>query len=255
MRHFATIRLAAALALAFALLAPPAPAAAQDLYKICTGCGERIEKPKERDVKFCLACGVDLTKLKYRRKSERELLVEAVEAKMKDYGDPKFFSPEEWYRRGETSEDELTKLACFRLSVKLRDDARVRSNIGAIFDRKGMAEEALAEFRRSVELDEKYAIGHNNLAKALLDLGKDAEARRHLDRAVELEPGNALFLKNRADLLAADGDLKGAEAGYRKALALDPDGPAGRLAAFKLSQIAPEPVKIEKRGGGDDGGK
>lgn len=236
-------------------LAGASPAHAEDLYKSCPGCGETLAKPADREIKFCFGCGKDLAGVKYRRKSERELLLEGIEAKMKDYGDPKLFSAEEWYRRGDTAEDEITKLACFRLSLKVRDDARVRNNIGAIYDRKGFTEEALAEFRRAVELDERYAIGHANLGKALLDLKRADEARRHFDRALELEPKNALFVKNRGDLLCAAGDLKGAEAAYREALALDPDGLAGRLAAFKLNQIAPEPEAVGKPAGERDGTK
>ena len=248
--------LAAALAalLCAPLLSPPPAPAAEALFKTCPKCATTLAKPAEAEVKFCYGCGADLSGVKYRRKTEGELVAEAVAQKLRELGEPKLLTAEEWYRRGDTSEDEIVKMACFRQSLRVRDDARVRSNLGALLDKRGLAEAAEAEFRRAVELDDAYAIGHNNLGKVLLERRRFDEARVHFDRATALEPDNRLFAVNRADLLSAVGDRKAAESIYREVLKADPDSPAGRIAAFKLSLIAPEKEPVERPSAGKEGG-
>ena len=57
----------------------------------------------------------------------------------------------------------------------------------------GDRETAAAErsFRRAIELNSNYPIAHEWLAILLAELGNDAEARKHIDIAVELDPVEA----------------------------------------------------------------
>jgi Flp pilus assembly protein TadD len=76
--------------------------------------------------------------------------------------------------------------------------------------------------RRLVARHEGSWFGHANLGSALLARGELAEAERHLARAVELNPDNALALGNLAELRVRQDDPASAEDLLRRALAAQP---------------------------------
>ena len=82
------------------------------------------------------------------------------------------------------------------------------------------AEPAFAALREEGPEDGNLIHDH---AVCLFQLGRQMEALRELDRAVELEPDHPYRYASRAWIRAALKDVDGAIADYRKALELDPD--------------------------------
>jgi tetratricopeptide (TPR) repeat protein len=74
-------------------------------------------------------------------------------------------------------------------------------NIGIALAQSKKPDEAMQYFDRAVNLDPNQAMAYN--AKALLYLKTDrqSEALNNLDKALELEPGNTESLKLRSQIL------------------------------------------------------
>lgn len=64
---------------------------------------------------------------------------------------------------------------------------------------------------------------HNKLAMALILMGRPAEAKKELDRALKLEPTNAYYWNNLAVTFYQRKNYSAAIKYFRKAIALDPD--------------------------------
>ncbi len=65
--------------------------------------------------------------------------------------------------------------------------------------------------------------------------GDASGARRHLDRALELDPGLVAARYDRGEVLLAEGELDAAEADFREVVRLRPDQWAGH---FRLADVA-----------------
>jgi serine/threonine protein kinase/tetratricopeptide (TPR) repeat protein len=152
------------------------------------------------------------------------------------------------------------QLGSYEAARALRPDNFVTvNNLGLVFFARGDLPEAVAVFRKAVELDASASQGYTNLGYALHKLGDPAgaveqyskavarnaasptlynnlgfalhdqkEFARALaayDKAIELDPKFALPHRNRAYTLRARGDLPGAVAALRKAADLDPTDP------------------------------
>lgn len=79
-----------------------------------------------------------------------------------------------------------------------------------------------ALFYRALEVTENNYIAHNNLAMVLIDEGEPAEAQRHLELAVEIQPTFAYAFNNLGLALEAQGYTERAWAAYAHALELRP---------------------------------
>ena len=66
------------------------------------------------------------------------------------------------------------------------------SNLGVALQARGRLDEAIACFRKAIELDPKFAMAHNNLGVALRDQGKLDEAIACYRKAIELDPKYAV---------------------------------------------------------------
>jgi spermidine synthase len=88
----------------------------------------------------------------------------------------------------------------------------------------GRINEAIVEYRRSLELKPDYAYAHNNLGSVLFAVGDLKEAADHVRRALELMPSYADAEYNLARMLVVqDPAGEAAVAHYRRALDLHPD--------------------------------
>jgi tetratricopeptide (TPR) repeat protein len=86
-------------------------------------------------------------------------------------------------------------------------------------------EEAIAEYRKAIELDPRDAAPHSNLGIALGDQGKTEEAIAEYRKAIELDPRDADPHKNLAIILRAQGKTKEADAEDQKAKELGAENP------------------------------
>ena len=82
------------------------------------------------------------------------------------------------------------------LSADARDDAKKQVEFGISVAQRGLWREAIYRWERAAEIDPSYAAAHNNLAIAYEHEGDLDKARVAYEKAIELEPGNALIKQN-----------------------------------------------------------
>ena len=70
------------------------------------------------------------------------------------------------------------------------DDVRAHNNLGVALAENRKTAEAIAEYRRSLELDSGSSQTYNNLGSALADDGKMSDAMTSFEKALELDPDN-----------------------------------------------------------------
>jgi tetratricopeptide (TPR) repeat protein len=88
----------------------------------------------------------------------------------------------------------------------------------------GKPDQSLARLREVVAAYPDLAVGHNDLGVMLYQAGEKEAALRHYEQAVELDPDNAVFRKNRADFICLEkGRVEEAMQVYIDLLAQTPD--------------------------------
>lgn len=84
--------------------------------------------------------------------------------------------------------------------------------------KKGSHDEAIAEYRRALEIDPQYYEAENNLALELEAAGKREEAEKTFPHLMQTAPAHVLAFNNLGILLCAEGRYADAEAVARGAL-------------------------------------
>lgn len=79
------------------------------------------------------------------------------------------------------------------------DNVETMNNIGVGFGAEKMYGAAATWFKKAVEKDANYALGHFNLANALMERGEFETAEKHAEKAAELDP--ATHMKSAGELL------------------------------------------------------
>jgi Flp pilus assembly protein TadD len=90
----------------------------------------------------------------------------------------------------------LTLAAAAPLRADARDDAKKQVEFGISVAQRGLWREAIYRWHRATEIDPTYAAAFNNLAVAYEHEGDFEKARQSYEKAVELEPNNALIKQN-----------------------------------------------------------
>jgi Tfp pilus assembly protein PilF len=90
----------------------------------------------------------------------------------------------------------LLALAASPAWADARDDAKKQVEFGIAVAQKGLWREAIYRWERATQLDPSYAAALNNLAIAYEHEGELTKARGAYEKALELEPGNALIKQN-----------------------------------------------------------
>lgn len=112
-----------------------------------------------------------------------------------------------------------------RKAIELDPDlAEARAALGFIqtFVHRNWTE-AEKELARSVSLNPNYAPAHHWYAELLAILGRNAEAKVAMNRAVEIDPLSRNFLADMGQIYYFNREYKEAERYCRRALELDPD--------------------------------
>src|SRR5213075_3485412 len=78
----------------------------------------------------------------------------------------------------------------------VRTDAKAQVEFGIHVAQRGLWREAIYRWERAVEIDPKYAEALNDLAIAYEHEGDLAKARVAYEKALDLEPNNALIKQN-----------------------------------------------------------
>jgi len=77
-----------------------------------------------------------------------------------------------------------------------RKDAKEQVEFGIKVAQRGLWKEAIYRWERATQLDPTYAAAFNNLAVAYEHEGQLAKAREAYEKALAIEPGNALVRQN-----------------------------------------------------------
>jgi Tfp pilus assembly protein PilF len=90
----------------------------------------------------------------------------------------------------------LLALLAVPLAADARSDAKKQVEFGISVAQRGLWREAIYRWQRATQIDPSYAPAHNNLAIAYEHEGDLPKARAAYERALELEPGNAMIKQN-----------------------------------------------------------
>jgi Tfp pilus assembly protein PilF len=77
-----------------------------------------------------------------------------------------------------------------------RDEAKEQVEFGIQVAQRGLWREAIYRWERATQLDPNYAAAYNNLAIAYEQTGELEKARGAYEKALSLEPENALIKQN-----------------------------------------------------------
>ena len=90
----------------------------------------------------------------------------------------------------------LTLAAAAPLAADARDDAKKQVEFGINVAQRGLWREAIYRWERATQIDPSYAAAYNNLAVAYEHEGEFDKARNAYEKAIELQPDNALIKQN-----------------------------------------------------------
>jgi len=106
---------------------------------------------------------------------------------------------------------------------KAPDKARPQNTAGAVLLGEGKYSEAIAHFRKALQIDPHFAPAYNNLGLALAQEGKVDEAIFHYTRALQLRPGDATAHYGLGIVFSQKGELNKALEHFSEAVRIDPD--------------------------------
>jgi serine/threonine-protein kinase len=114
-------------------------------------------------------------------------------------------------------------IACYKRAIELDPKyATAHFLLGGVLHGKGQLDGAIASWRRAIELDPKHARAHSNLGVALLAKRQVDEATASFRKAIELDPKLAVAHLNLGNALSDKGQKDEAIVSWRKAIELDP---------------------------------
>jgi tetratricopeptide (TPR) repeat protein len=103
------------------------------------------------------------------------------------------------------------------------DNAIAYNNLGSLEFQEGRTDDAVADFRKAVDIRSDYAQARGNLGNALLKAHRMDEAIIELQKAVDLDPRDANFSGDLGTALLRKGRSDDAIAAFQKSLAIRPD--------------------------------
>jgi Tfp pilus assembly protein PilF len=90
----------------------------------------------------------------------------------------------------------LTLAAAAPAFADARNDAKKQVEFGISVAQRGLWREAIYRWERATKIDPSYAAAYNNLAVAYEHEGEFDKARTAYEKAIELDPENALVKQN-----------------------------------------------------------
>ena len=90
----------------------------------------------------------------------------------------------------------LLMMAAAPLAAQDRAEAKKHVEFGIQVAQKGLWREAIFRWERATKIDPTYAAAYNNLAIAYEHEGELDKARASYEKALELDPDNALIKQN-----------------------------------------------------------
>ena len=97
------------------------------------------------------------------------------------------------------------------------------TSLGNALAGRRRVDEAIAQYRKALEIEPDHAGAHTNLGNALAGRGELDEAIAHYRKALEIEPDHVEAHNNLGNALSNHGEVEAAIAHYRMALAIKAD--------------------------------
>jgi len=116
----------------------------------------------------------------------------------------------------------------YRRAQEYPSDSAPYNNLGSVYAQQGKLMEAVAEFRRAVEIEPSSFRAHANLAAALAQQHRFGEAMDEFQRALEIDEGNVPAHLGVAHLLRQAGKIEQARREFQRAVEIDPGSFAAR---------------------------
>lgn len=117
--------------------------------------------------------------------------------------------------------DHFRKAAAIRKGVK-----QLHNNIGSALAEHGLSEEAIGYFQKAARLDDYYTVPRWNLFRLFKQLGREEDARRQLEKIIQVTPKDFRPYRELGFLLNGKlEDQEGAIHYWRKSLRLKPEQP------------------------------
>ena len=123
------------------------------------------------------------------------------------------------YRRQGRNDEAV---AAFRRALDIRPHVKTLSNLGATLRRMGKIAEAERTYERALVLDPESAIAHVGLGLVYAESGRPEDALREYERALTLDPQFAAVYINIGALLQSQGKLDEAAAAFARGIIIDP---------------------------------
>ena len=191
------------------------------------------------------ADGISPLELEAVRAYNRGVRADTLEGKLAAYGAAVTFLPEfyqAWFNLAvaHTAAGDLDHAAqTYETAQRLRPDApEVPVNLGRVFLEQGRGNDALACFRRVVQLTPHSAPAYNAVGEAHRQARQYDEAEQAFLNALRLDPAYAAARYNLALTYAAKGRNAEAVAGFREYLRLAPGAPDAREVEQWIRELA-----------------
>lgn len=114
-------------------------------------------------------------------------------------------------------------ITLFTHALKVTDkNPLANCNLGAALEEKGLVDDAIAYYRRAINILPNYTDAHYNLATTLMGQEKFDESISHFLEAIRINPKNQPAYNNLGSIYAQQGQLDKAIVYFSKALELDP---------------------------------
>jgi Flp pilus assembly protein TadD/Tol biopolymer transport system component len=117
--------------------------------------------------------------------------------------------------------------AHYRESLAIEPQPAIYNDLGFVLERMGLSEDAIAAYRKALELDPGSAAAQYNLGSALARGGDFRDAERHLRAALAAQPTTQAYT-GLGIVLSQQGKSEEAVASLKAALELDPDNAAAQ---------------------------
>jgi protein O-mannosyl-transferase len=124
---------------------------------------------------------------------------------------------------------EAEAMAHFRKSLEIRPaGAFAHNGLGIACIRAGQVDEAILHFQKVVAVEPDDTLARNNLANLLFQKGRLDEAIVHFQKVAEREPGNAYARSKLGDALLLQGQVDKAAEQFLRVLEIEPNNASAR---------------------------